>query len=195
MMDQFLSIWPKGLFGINPGPEKGPDQSLGAAPTPDLELRKRPRDGSRTPTLVATEPPVKRFRAAPPSPTSLSDLPEDLVASCLDFVAGDVSSRFAVQATCRQFRRITNRDSVRAKLPLGGDPETGLHGIIREDDTPKTAMQALMPFARARNPEALYMYVSLQKQSLSHPSLTFSTGLGSSEPTAVRRLGLVWSVS
>ena len=44
-----------------------------------------------------------------------------------------------------------------AQLNVGGDIETGAHGIIQDHDTPSTAAAALAPFARAGNLEAMYM--------------------------------------
>jgi hypothetical protein len=138
-------------------------------------------DGSRTPTLISTPRsadsdddevrPIKRFRGErrvvpiapaaqkkdPPTPKSpLSTLPEDVVAHCLSFL-GSVEDRFALQTTSKQFHRISSSDNMMANIQVGGDRETGLHGIIQEVDTPDTSSEKLDPFARAGNLEAMYM--------------------------------------
>jgi len=143
--------------------------------------------GSRTPTLVSTrrhtdvrdsDPdedlrPVKRFRgerkvvpiaaqveeekqkdAQPQSPLSL--LPEDVTAHCLSFL-GSAEDRFALQCTSKQFRRISNSEDMLKNVEVGGDKDTGMHGIIQEHDTLETASKALLPFAEAGNLEAIYM--------------------------------------
>jgi hypothetical protein len=46
---------------------------------------------------------------------------------------------------------------MRKNIQVGGDRETGLHGIIQEHDTPESASAALIPYARAENYEAIYM--------------------------------------
>jgi hypothetical protein len=137
--------------------------------------------GSRTPTLISTPRsadsddeegrPVKRFRGerrvvavapyprkkSPPTPKSpLSTLPEDVTAHCLSFL-GSVEDRFPLQTTSKQFHRISDSDGMMANIQVGGDRETGLHGIILENDTPETASEKLTPFARAGNLEAMYM--------------------------------------
>lgn len=137
--------------------------------------------GSRTPPLIAASRlvdeeevrPLKRFRgahgiviavvvptpqkkrAAPPKAT-FKALPEDVVAHCLAFL-GSVEDRFALQATCKQFQRISSSNGMMANIQVGGNRETGLHGIIQEKDTPETASEKLDPFARAGNLEAMYM--------------------------------------
>jgi hypothetical protein len=138
-------------------------------------------DGSRTPTLISTSRsadsddeearPIKRFRGErrvvpvapaarkkpPPTPKSpLSTLPEDVMAHCLSFL-GSVEDRFSLQSTSKQFHRISSSDDMMANIQVGGDRETGMHGIIQEQDTPDTSADKLAPFARAGNLEAMYM--------------------------------------
>ncbi len=86
----------------------------------------------------------------------LNTLPEDVVANCLSYL-GTASDRYALQMTCKLFRDISNSDSMLEKVNISGDVESGMHGIIRETDTPSTAAATLSPFARAGNLEALYM--------------------------------------
>ena len=86
-------------------------------------------------------------------PSYFAKLPEDAVAHVLSFCS-DVSDRFALQCTSKQFQRISNSDKMRSGIEVGGDKKTGLHGIISETDTAATS---LMPFARAGNLEAIYM--------------------------------------
>jgi hypothetical protein len=86
----------------------------------------------------------------------LTKVPEDVVAHCLSFL-GTAEDRFALQTTCKLFRDISNSDPMLAQVNVGGDLETGKHGIIQDHDTPATAAAALAPLARAGNLEALYM--------------------------------------
>jgi hypothetical protein len=95
----------------------------------------------------------------------LEQLPEDLVAHALSFL-GTAQDRFALQCTNKQFQRLSNDASHLAAVQVGGDEETGLHGIVLETDTPDTASAKLTPFAMAGNLEALYMYVSQAKYCL-----------------------------
>jgi hypothetical protein len=95
----------------------------------------------------------------------LEQLPEDLVAHALSFL-GTAQDRFALQCTNKQFQRLSNDASHLAAVQVGGDEETGLHGIVLETDTPDTASAKLTPFAMAGNLEALYMYVSQAKYLL-----------------------------
>lgn len=83
-------------------------------------------------------------------------LPDEVVGHVLSFV-GSMEDRFALQTTCTQLRRISNADHMRASVKLGGDLESGKNGIIQDDDTPESAAEALAPFARAGNLEAIYM--------------------------------------
>ena len=143
--------------------------------------------GSRTPTLLASrhvghenavplhneeERASKRRRGelmAIPVPTPntheanpqlqsdfLRILPEEVVGHVLSFV-GSTEDRFSLQTTCTQFRRISNTDHMLVNVKLGGDLENGENGIITEEGTPATAADALTPFARAGNLEAIYM--------------------------------------
>jgi hypothetical protein len=86
----------------------------------------------------------------------LEQLPEDLVAHALSFL-GTAQDRFALQCTNKQFQRLSNDASHLAAVQVGGDEETGLHGIVLETDTPDSASAKLTPFAMAGNLEALYM--------------------------------------
>jgi len=88
--------------------------------------------------------------------SSLGCLPDDIMTHCLSFL-GSNEDRFALQCTSKQFRRISNMNSMKKHIRVGGDRETGKNGIIQEDDTPETASKALMPFALANNLEAIYM--------------------------------------
>lgn len=85
-------------------------------------------------------------------------LPDDIVAHALSFL-GDVSNRFALQATCQQFHRLSSTPSMMKHIAVGGDPETGMHGIILETDTAASATDKLTPFCAAGNVEAIYMCV------------------------------------
>lgn len=141
-----------------------------------------PVPGSRTPTLVVPrqrdfeddERPAKKLRGEKISvsvtlPNLSSDrnpklqsglllrmVPEEVVGYVLSFVAS-VEDRFALQCSCKQFRRISNSSEMRLQVKLGGDAETGKNGIVQEGDTPASASAALTPFARAGNLEAVYM--------------------------------------
>lgn len=88
--------------------------------------------------------------------TPLEQLPADLVANCLSFLGG-AEDRFALQCTSKQFQRISNTDAMTIGVSVGGDPVTGVNGLLQEDDTPVTAAEKLTPFCRAGNLEALYM--------------------------------------
>ena len=188
-MDHFLSIT-KGLFGIQKQPSEESLQGEEMAVEDLMDEgsrnsmgRKRHRDGgSLTPSLLDENRRRrhKRIRLTPEEkpllPTvvlsdckqektaCLNDLPEDTLAHCLGFLNSS-TERFALQTTNRQFRRISNRKNMLAGVELGGDQETGLGGIIQEEDTPATAEVSLTPFVDAGNLEAIYMYV--------HPSDPF----------------------
>jgi len=88
----------------------------------------------------------------------LAQLPEDVLAHCLYFCNG-VEDRFSLQCSSKQFRRISNSDEMMIGIQVGGDKKTGLHGIISETDTPESSVCNLLPYARAGNLEAIYMYV------------------------------------
>ena len=97
--------------------------------------------------------PIKQFRGStrviPIHPPSIIErLPEDVLDRCLAF-AGGVDDRFAIQATCQQFRRISNGDEHLKMIDV--------ENIIAEDDTVATALKKLSPFAEAGNLKALYM--------------------------------------
>jgi hypothetical protein len=109
--------------------------------------------------------------SAPSCPLKL--LPDDLLANCLSYLGG-VEDRFALQASSTQFRALSNSDSMRRNIPVGGDKQTGLHGIIQESDTPETAALSLEPYVKAGNLEASYMYVLVA----SFLDMTFLAGGG-----------------
>lgn len=90
------------------------------------------------------------------SETPLDLLPEDIVAHALSFVS-DVSDRYALQCTSKQFQRISSAPMMMNQVNVGGDPETGKNGIILETDTKETATDRLTPFAASGNLEAIYM--------------------------------------
>jgi hypothetical protein len=90
------------------------------------------------------------------SETPLDLLPEDIVAHALSFL-NDVSDRYALQCTSKQFHRITSTPMMMNVLNVGGDPETGKNGIILESDTKESATERLTPFAESGNLEAIYM--------------------------------------
>jgi hypothetical protein len=95
-----------------------------------------------------------------PNPQLGSDLlrtvPEEVVGYVLSFL-GSTEDRFALQTTCTQFKRISDTDDMLVNVKLGGYLETGKNGIIQEEYTAATAADALTPFARAGNVEAIYM--------------------------------------
>jgi hypothetical protein len=158
----------------------GASARSGGARTPGLVLS--PRYGEAPDDSEEDDNrPVKRFRGErgsviPVSPLSqnsngdddnkkkkaavspLKLLPDDLLAHCLSFLGG-VEDRFSIQATSKQFRKLSNADAMRKNIQVGGDKQTGLHGIIREHDTPESASKNLDPFVQAGNLEAIYMYV------------------------------------
>ena len=90
------------------------------------------------------------------SETPLDLLPEDIMAHTLSFVS-DVSDRYALQCTSKQFHRITSTPLMMNNINVGGDSETGKNGIILETDTKETAVERLTPFAKSGNLEAIYM--------------------------------------
>ena len=90
------------------------------------------------------------------SETPLDLLPEDIVAHTLSFVS-DVSDRYALQCTSKQFHRVTSTSVMMNAVNVGGDPETGKNGVILETDTKETATDRLTPFAASGNLEAIYM--------------------------------------
>jgi hypothetical protein len=94
----------------------------------------------------------------------INKIPNDVVAHCLSFL-GSADDRHSLQSTCKLFRDLSNADSMLANVNVAGDPETGKGCIIQEHDTPASAAEALSPFARAGNLEALYMYVQLSTDS------------------------------
>lgn len=126
--------------------------------------------GNETPTLILPRssplPPFKKLKSeygiAIPMPSSVEKspflrmLPDDVVGHCLSFL-GSVKDRYALQSTCRQFRRLSNSDEILSSIRLGGDTETGGGGIFSDDDNLDSAVHKVSIFARAGNVEALYM--------------------------------------
>jgi hypothetical protein len=123
----------------------------------DERPRKRLRGQSKThnyvPSVTRTSQQQERKKQ---SSELLNTLPQDAVAHCLSFL-GSVEDRHSLQTTCRLFRDLSNADSMLENINVAGDPETGKGGIIQEHDTPSSAAEALAPFARAGNLEAMYM--------------------------------------
>ena len=128
---------------------------------------------SRTPTLIVdgaraskrlrvTLPLATPFRESQVDPQAncelLMRIPEDVVASNILSFLNTTEDRFSLQCTCKEFRRISNRDEMLVDIKLSGDDESGEKGILNDHDTPATAVAKLRPFARAKNLEATYMY-------------------------------------
>ena len=111
---------------------------------------------NRDSTAAARREDAKRTKTLSETPLDL--LPEDIMALTLSFVS-DVSDRFALQCTSKQFHRITRTPMMMKHVNVGGDPVTGKNGIILETDTKDTAAQRLVPYAASGNLEAIYMYV------------------------------------
>lgn len=129
------------------------DASTTGTESPPSKRRRGHRMG-----LVAPSP--NRPLNASVDPQLQSDLlrliPEEVIGHCLGFL-GSVQDRYALQTVCVQFKRISNTDTMLQDIHLGGNHETGQHGIIRESDTPVAAATRLTPFARAGNLESIYM--------------------------------------
>jgi len=77
-------------------------------------------------------------------------LPTEVLRYCISFL-GSTSDRFALQCTCRQFRKWSDSEHMLRSLSL--------EGFIAESDSPDKAQVRLHPFALARNIDALYMQV------------------------------------
>lgn len=99
---------------------------------------------------------VERPEAKPEKKLSLTSMPDDVIVHCLSFL-NSAEERRNIQCTSKQFREFSNSNAMRIGIRVGGDPATGLHGILQEDDTPDTAAHKLSPFAVAGNLEAIYM--------------------------------------
>jgi hypothetical protein len=128
-------------------------------PSEDEDANSRPLKRFRGQSKIVSEPQsvsTPKKQAQQQGSDFLTKVPEDVVAHCLSFL-GTAEDRFALQTTCKLFRDISNSDPMLAQVNVGGDQETGKHGIIQDHDTPATAAAALAPFARAGNLEALYM--------------------------------------
>lgn len=120
--------------------------------------RKRLRGQSKTYNyvpVVTSSPKIQEYKKKQTS-DFINKLPQDVVANCLSFL-GSAEDRFALQSTCKLFRDLSNADSMLENVNVAGDPETGKGCIIQEHDTPASAAEALSPFARAGNLEAMYM--------------------------------------
>lgn len=119
-----------------------------------------PQPTARTPTEPPKSKTQKETKNSPKKAQEksefLSSVPEDVVSHCLSFLGG-AEDRSSLQKTCRLFRDISNSDEMLETVDLGGNKETGKGGILNDQDTPATASAKLAPFARAGNPEALYM--------------------------------------
>ncbi|KAG7353584.1 MYND finger domain containing protein [Nitzschia inconspicua] len=119
--------------------------------------RKRRRGQSKTYTFLPVVPLSPKVQECKKQTSDLiNKLPQDVVANCLSFL-GSAEDRFALQTTCKLFRHLSNADSMLENVDVAGDPETGNGCIIQEHDTPASAAEALSPFARAGNLEAMYM--------------------------------------
>mmetsp|Transcript_12270 Transcript_12270/g.19745 ORF Transcript_12270/g.19745 Transcript_12270/m.19745 type:complete len:484 (-) Transcript_12270:399-1850(-) len=134
--------------------------AIGNDDDPNDRPRKRLRGKSKTIDFVPSLPIATSItpKNEPKKQTSglIKTLPQDVVAHCLSFL-GTAEDRHSLQTTCKLFRDLSNADSMLANVNVAGDPETGKGGIIQEHDTPASAAEALSPFARAGNLEALYM--------------------------------------
>lgn len=119
--------------------------------------RKRLRGQSKTYNYVPVVPSsTKSHEHKKQTSDFLNKLPQDVVANCLSFL-GSAEDRFALQSTCKLFRDLSNADCMLENVNVAGDLETGKGCIIQEHDTPASAAEALSPFARAGNLEAMYM--------------------------------------
>jgi hypothetical protein len=129
---------------------------------PSDRPRKRPRGQSKTidfaPVSLSSDPPKAATKKKQTSDL-INKIPNDVVAHCLSFL-GSAEDRHSLQTTCKLFRDISNADNMLSNVNVAGDPATGKGCIIQEHDTPASAAEALSPFARAGNLEALYMYVN-----------------------------------
>jgi hypothetical protein len=122
---------------------------------------KRFRGDSRAVSVTPSEEQSTRLvetkaETTVPACSPFQTLPEDVVAHCLSFL-GSVEDRFALQCTSKQFRRISNTETLLSTIEVGGDKLTGLHGLIQDHDTPETASGHLTPYVAAGNLEAIYM--------------------------------------
>jgi hypothetical protein len=119
--------------------------------------RKRCRGHSKTNYYVPVVPASpKEPQCKKQSSDLINKLPQDVLANCLSFL-GFTEDRFALQTTCKLFRDLSNADSMLENANVAGDHETGHRCIIQEHDTPASAAEALTPYARAGNLEAMYM--------------------------------------
>ena len=149
------------------------DESARIAPltVPVLDEKKRFRSvtkspippGMQTPTLILPRSPKRRkvdYDAVTPPMLNDSDLwkmvPDDVVGHVLSFL-GSLHDRFALQCTSRQFNRLSNSDEILVSMKLGGNSDTNVGGIFRDNDTVNSAVSKVSIFARAGNLEALYM--------------------------------------
>lgn len=107
---------------------------------------------SRSPLKVDVESPKDK----PEKKLFLTDMSDDTIAHCLSFL-NSTQDRHAIQCTSKQFRQFSNASAMMAEIRVGGDPSTGLNGILQEEDTPGIAVKKLIPFVVAGNLEAMYM--------------------------------------
>lgn len=110
--------------------------------------------------LAHSEEEAKESKVSKAEPAKIESpfqtLPEDLASHCLAFLGG-AESRFALQCTSKQFRRISNTPELLSRVAVGGDKKTGFHGLVQEYDTPESASEQLAFYANAGNLEAIYM--------------------------------------
>ena len=185
----FFSGFLPGIFGRMEDPKEREVKVKSPMVIDEATRKRNRKSVRRTPTLISTqssvvdaddtvvlkEPPSKRRRGENDQSIPvlkeeareeekkdltcpLAQLPDDVLAHCLSFCSG-VEDRFALQCTSKQFRRISNSDEMMIGIQVGGDKKTGLHGIISETDSPESSSCNLLPYARAGNLEAIYMYV------------------------------------
>lgn len=86
----------------------------------------------------------------------LSMIPEDVLGHVLGFL-GSIGDRFSLQCTSHQFRELSNSEDLLKPMKLGGHIDTGKESIFQDADTIESAVDKVSIFARAGNPEALYM--------------------------------------
>jgi hypothetical protein len=85
-----------------------------------------------------------------------SMIPEDVLGHVLGFL-GSLGDRYSLQCTSSQFKSLSNSDELLKPIKLGGHLDTGKGSIFQDDDTIDSAVSKVSVFARAGNPEALYM--------------------------------------
>jgi len=93
---------------------------------------------------------------APPGPSQLMQLPEDLLNHCFSFLC-PAEDRMAVSLTCEKFREMLNTDRMLRLTDLFGCPSTGKRCIILEDDTKESALERMAPYLAAGSTDAMYL--------------------------------------